>query len=125
MIILLQNHLSCVRNSSKKTRYFPFKRVTRQGDPVWAYFFILVLETVFILLKKVKMFKACQFLIISSYTPRTLMKLLFFSQTKILQWRLYTFLNISQFFSGLKPNKSKCEIVDVGVLKGVQIVRNV
>ena len=25
------------------------------------------------------------------------------------------------FFSGLKPNKSKCEIIGIGVLKGIQM----
>ena len=30
-------------------------------------------------------------------------------------------MNVSQFFSGLKPNKSKSEISGIGVLKGVQM----
>ena len=33
---------------------------------------------------------------------------------------LETFKHISQF-SGLKPNKSKCEISGIGVLKGVKV----
>ena len=30
-------------------------------------------------------------------------------------------MNISQFFSGLKPNKSNCEIAGIGVPKEIQM----
>ena len=33
-------------------QYFPFKRGTWKGDPISAYFFILVLEVVFIFIKE-------------------------------------------------------------------------
>ena len=31
------------------------------------------------------------------------------------------FFSVMKIFSGLKPNKSKCEIAGIGVLKGVQM----
>ena len=44
--ILLQNQESCVINGGKMRRSFPLKKSTQQGDPLSAYLFILVLETV-------------------------------------------------------------------------------
>ena len=49
---MLQNQESCVTNGGKTTRYFPLKRRTRQGDPIPAYLFILVLEVLFIFIKE-------------------------------------------------------------------------
>ena len=50
--ILLQNQESCVINGGTTTRYFSLKRSTRQGDPISAYLFILVLEIIFIFIKE-------------------------------------------------------------------------
>ena len=50
--ILLQNQESCVINGGTTTRYFSLKRSTRQGDPISAYLFNLVLEIVFIFIKE-------------------------------------------------------------------------
>ena len=48
---LLKNQESCVLNGGKTTRYFKLERDTRDGDPISAYLYILVLEIAFILLK--------------------------------------------------------------------------
>ena len=48
---LLKNQESCVLNSGKTTRYFKLERGTRQSDQISGYLFILVLETVFTLIK--------------------------------------------------------------------------
>ena len=52
MSILLQNQKSCVINGGETMRYFSLKRGTRQGDPILAYLFVLVLEIVFIFIKE-------------------------------------------------------------------------
>ena len=49
---LLKNQESCIINGGQTTNYFKLKRGTRQGDPLSAYIFILVLEIVFIKIKQ-------------------------------------------------------------------------
>ena len=49
--ILLKKNESCVSNGGHTTRYFQLKRGARQGDPIAAYFFIIVLEIFFIMIK--------------------------------------------------------------------------
>ena len=46
--VLLNNQESCVINGGKTSRYFKLERRTRQGDPISAYLFIIVLEVVFL-----------------------------------------------------------------------------
>ena len=48
---LLKNQESFVLNVGKITHYFKLESGTRQGDPISAYLFILVLEIAFILIK--------------------------------------------------------------------------
>ena len=74
--ILLQNQEPRVINGDKTTREFLLKNCTRQGDPISA-FFILVLEIDFIFIKKSKALKVCQYLISSSFTLPAQMTLLF------------------------------------------------
>ena len=44
----MQNKESCVIHGETTTIYFKLKRGTRQGGPISAYLFILVLETAFL-----------------------------------------------------------------------------
>ena len=51
--ILLCDQESCVVNDGTTTPYFKLERGARQGDPISAYLFIIALEVLFILIKKI------------------------------------------------------------------------
>ena len=46
--MLLKDQESCVIHGGKTSRYFKLERGTRQGDPISAYLFIIVLEVIFL-----------------------------------------------------------------------------
>ena len=48
---ILNKPESCVINSGKTTQYFQLNRGARQGNPISAYLFILVMEVLFTLIK--------------------------------------------------------------------------
>ena len=119
--ILLQNQESCDINGGKTTRYFPLKRGTRQGNPISAYRFIFVLEIVFIFVKESENVQGLtifnnQFL----YTTYADDNTFFLSDENSVTEVIQIFEHFS-IFSGLKPNKSKCEVAGIGVLKEVQM----
>ena len=52
--ILLQNQESYIVNRGTTTNYFKLEKDARQGDPISAYLFIIVLEIVFLFTKESK-----------------------------------------------------------------------
>ena len=73
--ILLKGQQSCVINGGTTTQYFNLERGAREGDPVWAYPFILVLEILFLFIKKhherkgIEIFEHC--FLYTAYTDDT------------------------------------------------------
>ena len=119
--ILLKDQESCVINGGKTSRYFKLGRATRQGDPISAYLFIIVLEVIFLnitqnnYIKGIKIFEK-EFLY-TAYADDTT----FFLQNKNYVKILLETFHAFSLFSGLKPNKSKCETAGIGLLKGVNV----
>lgn len=118
---LLNNQESCVINGGDTTKYFKLERGTRQGDPISAYLFILVLEVVFMMIKENKNINGLNLFentfLYTAYADDTT---LFLKDMKSVTEVMKVFEKFSNY-SGLKPNTKKCEIAGIGVLKGVHL----
>ena len=104
-----------------KTKYFKLERGARQGDSISAYLLILVLEIFFIFVKnnpKVTGFNIFQHEFLhTAYGNGTI----FFLKGRKSIIELMSELNTFSKFSGLKPNKTKCEIAGIALLNEVQV----
>ena len=119
--VLLNNQESCVINGGKTSKYFKLERGTRQGDPISACLFIILLEVVFQIIKEtsnIEGFEIFQRKII--FTVHADDTTFFLKNAESIKNLLEIFRHFSQF-SGLKPNKSRCEIAGIGALKGVKV----
>ena len=118
---LLNNQESCIINGGFTTKYFKLDKGTRQGDPISAYLFILVLEIVFNLIKQNKDIHGLTFFdhtfLYTAYADDTT----FFLKDKESVKKVMNVFDTFSIYSGLKPNKSKCEIAGIGILKGVSM----
>ena len=114
--ILLKDQQSCVINGGTTTQYFKLERGTRQGDPVSAYLFIVVLEILFLFTKKHPEIKGIEifehYFLYTAYADDTTF---FLKDAKSIE-NLVEIFNTFSLFSGLKPNLIKCEIAGIGAL---------
>ena len=120
-IKVLLNNQNRVINGGKISNYFKLERGTRQDDPISAYLFIIVLDVVFGIIKETSNIRGFGIFqkkfIYTAYADDTTF---FLKNTESVTNLLEIFKHFSQF-SGLKPNKSKCEIAAIGVLKHVKV----
>ena len=65
--ILLRNQESCIINGGATTKYFKLEKGARQGNPIPAYLFILVLEIIFIFIRENKNIQGINILTIYPY----------------------------------------------------------
>ena len=119
--IIIQYQESCVINRGTTTNYFKLERGNRQGDLISAYLFILVLETAFLFIMQNEKINGLiifeNSFLYTAYVDDTT----FFLKDEKSVIQLTKAFDIFLTFSGLKPNKSKCEIAGLGVLKGVKL----
>ena len=73
--VLMKEQESCVLNGGMSTGFFPLERGSRQGDPISAYMFILVMEIFFTMVKKDPQIAPCNILgfdfLLTSYADDT------------------------------------------------------
>ena len=119
--ILIQNHECCVISGGTTTNYFKPERGNRQGHPNSAYLFIFVLEIAFLFIIQNKNINGLNVFentfLYTAYADDTT----FFLKDEKSVIELMKTVDIFSIFSGLKPNKSKCEVAGLGALKGVKI----
>ena len=118
---LSNNQESCIINGRITTKYFKLDKGTSQGDPISAYLFTLVLETVFNLIKQNKDILGLTFFdptfLYTAYADDTT----FFLKDKESLKKVMNVFDTFPIYSGVKPNKSKCELAGTGVLKGMSM----
>ena len=119
--ILLENQELWIINGGATTNYFKLEKGTRQGDPISAYLFILVLEIVFLFPKESKNINGLdifdKMFLYTAYADDTT----FFLKDKTSVVELMNTFDTFSKLSGLKPNKSKSEIANIGALRRVQV----
>ena len=118
---LLNNQESCIINGGITTTYLKLDKGTRQGDPISAYLFILVLEIVFNLIKQDKDIHSLTFFdytfLYTAYADDTTFFLKDIDSVK----KVMNVFDTFSIYSGLKANKSKCAITGIGIVKGVSM----
>ena len=115
--LILNNQESCVMNNGTSTGYFTLSSGTRQGDPISAYLFILVMEILFI---QIRSDKNIQGLKIFGYEFKLSA---FADDVSCFLYNLHSveqllkLLQISQEFTSFKVNYDKSEICGIGSMK--------
>ena len=117
--VLHKNQESTVMNGGTSTGYFPLNRGSRQGDPISAYLFILVIEVFFTMVKLNPEINGIEIFdfkyLLSSYADDTT----FFLKNKESAIEILNTFKIFSIYSGLKINKTKCELAGIGAKNGV------
>ena len=112
---------SCVMNGGNSTGYFSLERGSRQGDPISAYLFIIIMEVFFSMVRNNQSIKGMDILgkkfILTSYADDTT----FFTQDLCSTKEILITFDIFSKYSGLSINKSKCEIAGIGTKNGAQV----
>ena len=119
--ILLTNQESCTLNGETTSKDVRLKKGTRQRDSISAFLLLLLLEIAFVMSKANQNIEPLNIsshaFLYNAYADNTT----FFIRNKN---SVITLLNVFDIFfvvSGLKPNKSKCEIAGTSKMKGVYV----
>ena len=119
--VLYEKQESCVLNGGLSTGYFPLQRGVRQGDPISAYLFIITIEVFFCMVRNNPNIHGLDILgfkyLLTSYADDTT----FFLKDEKSAIEIFNTFDIFSKYSGLKINKSKCEIAGIGVKNGAKV----
>ena len=119
--VLLNKQESCVINGGVSTGYFPLERGSRQGDPISAYLFIIVMEVFFTMIRSNPNIKGLDIFgfmyLLTAYADDTT----FFPKDLKSVHEIFKTFDLFSKYSGLKANVSKCEIAGIGVKNGAQL----
>jgi len=117
--IMLNKNESCVSNGGRTTQYFNLNRGARQGDPIAAYLFIIVLEVFFIMVRSNRSINPLRILdfvfLLSAYADDTTFFIADLDSVGIIFATFDRFF----FFFCMKINMSKCELAGIGVKRSV------
>lgn len=112
--VFYNNSTSCVINNGTTSAYFPIQQGVRQGDPISAYLFIMVVE---IMAEKIRQNEKIKGLNINDTEIKVLQyaddTTAFISDTESIRELLSTIETFGAY-SGLKINKSKTEALWIG-----------
>ena len=119
--IILTNQESCVMNGGNSTGYFKLERGARQGDPISAYLFILVMEVFFQMVRRDRSIEGVNvcghiFNIIAYADDATVL-----CNDLDSARRVKGAFDVFSKYSGLRLNETKTEICGIGVKRGVDI----
>ena len=121
--VLLNKQESCVINGGVSTGYFALERGTRQGDPISAYLFIIVMEVFFTMIRNNPNIHGLDILGLIYHLTSYADDATFFPKDINSVHEIFNTFNLFSKYSGLKANISKCEIAGIGVKNGAQMAR--
>ena len=118
--VLFCNQESCVMNNEHSSGYFKVDSGSRQGDPISAFLFILVLEILFIQVKSNHKIEGVRIfgheIKISAFADDVTY---FLANLNSLE-ELLRLLAMFKLFSSLKVNFEKSDLCGIGAMKGVE-----
>jgi len=115
--ILVKNQMSCVTNAGTTTTYFDLLRGCRQGDPISAYLFILVIEVFFQMVRTNRLIEGLTILNFEHKLTAYADDSTFFLKNEASVRELLKTFELFSKYSGLLLNKSKCELAGIGAKK--------
>ena len=117
--ILVKNQMSCVTNSGTTSSYFELLRGCRQGDPISAYLFILVIEVFFHMVRTNRHIEGLNILNFEYKLTAYADDSSFFLKNENSVLELLKTFDLFSKYSGLMLNRGKCELAGIGAKKDV------